>query len=73
MAWWIFACHGDLPSEGLPPVVDLPVDAFGVRTSMRAVPRVYHIIHLEGVTPSIWQDTPCKRAVKFAEGGRKFT
>ena len=54
----LFACCGELPLEGLHLVVELPVDAFSVRRSLRAVPRADHISHLEGVPPSAWQATP---------------
>ena len=70
MAWRLFACHGDLPIEGLPPVVELPMDAFRVQRSIRTVPRADHVSHLEGVTPSVWQATPRKRVEKAAEGRR---
>ena len=46
------------------------MDAFGVRRSVRAVPRADQISHMEGVSPSVWQATPCKRVGKAAEGGR---
>ena len=65
----IFFCHGELPQEGLPPVVELPVDVFGVRRSVRAVPRADQISHMEGFSPSVCQSTPCKRVGKAAEGG----
>ena len=57
----LFACQGELPLEGLPPVAELPVDAFLVRRSVRTVPQADHISHLEGVSPSAWQSMPCKR------------
>ena len=66
----LFACQGDLPLEGLPPVVELPVDAFSVRRYVRALPQADHIIHLEGVSPSAWKVTPCERAGKAGEDGR---
>ena len=67
VSWGIFAFRGELSSEGLPPVVELPVYTFGVRRSVRAVPREYNVSHLEGVTPSVWQSTPCKRSGKAAD------
>ena len=66
----LFAYWGELPLEGLPPVVEFPVDAFLVRHSVRAVPREDCISHLEGVSPYAWQATPCKRV---GEGGRGWT
>ena len=68
-AWRLFACHGELTSEGLPPIVYLRVDTFGVWRSVCAVPRVEHVSHLEGATPSVWKVTPCKREVNLSEGG----
>ena len=53
-------------------MVELPVHAFEVRRSMCTVPRVYHVGHLEGVTPSVCQPTPCKRAVKLTDGGERL-
>ena len=47
-------------------MVELPVDAFGVRCSVRAIPRVDHVSQLEIVTPSVLKTTPCKREVKLA-------
>ena len=45
------------------------MDSFGVRRrSVHAVSRADHVSHLEGVTPSVWQATPCARVVKAAEG-----
>ena len=45
-AWGISACGGDMPCEGLLLVVDLPVYAFAVRRSVRAIPRVFHLSHM---------------------------
>ena len=70
IAWRLFACCGELPLEGLPPVAELPMDVLLVRSSVCAFPRADHISHLEGVSPSAWQATPCKRVGKLAEGGR---
>ena len=53
----LFACLGDLPYYGLPTVVDLPVEAFAARRSMRAVPQEDHVSHPEGVTPPFFN--PC--------------
>ena len=65
----LFEFRGELPHKGLPPVVEFPVDAFGVRRSVRAVLREDHIIHLEGVSPSACQATPYERVGKASEGG----
>ena len=48
----LFAFHVELPSKDLPPMIELTVDAFGVRRSMRTFPMADHVSHLEGVTPS---------------------
>ena len=53
----IIACRGEPTSEGLPPLVDLPMEDIGVRRSVRAVQREEHISHLEGVTPFMWKST----------------
>ena len=62
----LFACLGELPSEGLPPVVEIPDKAFVSRRTVLAVPRVDHVTHLGGVSLLDWQKKPCKRAVKSA-------
>ena len=33
-AWRLFACHVELPTKGLPPVVKIPVEAFGLQSTM---------------------------------------
>ena len=50
-------------------MLELPVDAFRVQHSVRAVLRADRVSHLEGVTPSIWKATPCEKVMKAAEGG----
>ena len=54
-------------------MVELPVDAFLVRRSVRAVLRADNIIHLEGVSHSAWQETPCGMTGKAAKGGRDLS
>ena len=66
----LFACHGELPRYGLPPKDEIPMEAFVVQRSLRAVPRADHVSPLERVTPSVWQATPRERAMKISEGGR---
>ena len=51
----LFACLGDLPIEGLSPVVDIPDKAFAARGSVRAVPRVDHLTHLGWISSLDWQ------------------
>ena len=53
-------------------MVELPVDAFGLRHSVCAIPREDHVSHLEGVTPSMWQAIPCKTVGEMAEEERKL-
>ena len=53
-------------------MIELLVDAFGVRLSVRAVPRSDHVSHLEGFTLSMWQAMPCERVVKASEEDRNL-
>ena len=62
----IFACLVKIPAKGLPPVVDIPHGDFSARRSVRTVPRVDHITHLEGISLLYWHMNPCKRAAKSA-------
>ena len=39
----LFACMGEIPAKGLPPVVDITNQAFAVQLSVRAVLQVYHV------------------------------
>ena len=57
---------GKLPAEGLPPVVDIPTEAFVACRSVRAVPRVDHATRLWGISLLDWQTKPCKRSAKSA-------
>ena len=66
----LFACLGDLPDRGLPPVVEIPMETFAVRRSVRAIPWADHVSHLEGVTPPVWQSMSCDLAGKLQEEGR---
>ena len=50
-------------------MLELTGDAFLVRRSVRTVPRADTTSHLERVSPSAWQATPCDRVGKAAEGG----
>ena len=62
----LFAYLGKLPSEVLPPVVEIPDEAFAAQHTVCAVPRVDHVTHLGGISPLDWQTKPCKREVKSA-------
>ena len=49
---WLLSSLGELPYEGLLPVVEIPVESFTVRRSIRAVPQDNHMSHLQGITPA---------------------
>ena len=63
----LFACLGELPTKGLPPVADIPHEALAARPCACAIPRVDHVTHLGGISPPNWKTKPCKRAGKRAE------
>ena len=44
------ACLGELPAEGLSPVVEVPEKAFAARRSILAVPQIDHVTHLGGIS-----------------------
>ena len=56
----MFACLGELPTKSLPPVVDIPDEAFVARRSVRAMPQVDHLTHLGGISPLDCQINPCE-------------
>ena len=60
------ACMGELPAEVLPPVVDIPHEAFSVRCSIFAVPLVEHVMHFWGISPPDLLTRPCEMAVTTA-------
>ena len=62
----LFACVGELPTEGLPQVTELLPDFFAARRTVRAVPRIDYVAHLGGISPRDWQTKPCERAAKAA-------
>ena len=57
----LFGCHGELPTEGLPAITEIPVASFVALRAVSAVSREDHRVHLEGVPPSGWQTMPCER------------
>ena len=59
----LFACLGELPAEGLPPIIEVSPDFFAARCSVHAVPQSDRIACLGGISPLDWQTEPCKRAV----------
>ena len=59
----LFACLGELPSKGLPPVMEIPPAFFAAWRSIRSVPRSDHIACLGGISLLDWQTNPCERAV----------
>ena len=64
----LFDCVGELNEEGLPPLAEIPVEAFAVRRTVRAVPQDDHVSHMEGVTQLTLQSMPCKREEKLLAG-----
>ena len=73
MAQWIFACLVELTEAGFPLLAELPAEASAVWCSVCAIPRAYHVSHLEGVTPPVWQSMPCKKEAKLSTRGRDFS
>ena len=63
---FLFACWLELPTEGLPVVVEIPHESFAVQRSVCAMPQVYHVTYLGGIYLSGWQTMPCNRAGKTA-------
>ena len=63
----LFAFVRELPSSVLPPVAEIPWVDFAVRSSIYAVPRADHKVHVEGVTPSLCKSMPCERVRKLQE------
>ena len=57
----LFACPGYLPVYGLPLLVEIPVEDFTVRCSVRTVPRADHMSRFEGGTLPVWKSMPCDR------------
>ena len=68
----LFACQGHLTNEVLPPVVELPVEAFVMRRYVQAVTRADHVSHLEGVATRVLQSMPFERLGKLSAGGRNL-
>ena len=56
MSQRLFACLVDMPTKGLPPVVEIPHKAFAPRRSIRAVPRGDHVTHRGGSLPYRLED-----------------
>ena len=54
---------------GNPPVVDIPVDTFVVRRSIRTVSQEYRVSHLGVFPPLVFKKILCKRAEKLMPGG----
>ena len=46
----LFACLVELPTKGLPPVVEISNKAFMARRMVRTVPQVDHVTHLWGIS-----------------------
>ena len=62
MARRVLDFSGELPTEGIPPMRDLPISSFFVQRAISAVLREDHIVHVEGIIPLIWQKMPYERA-----------
>ena len=69
----LFTCLVGMPDKGLPLVVEIPVESFAARRSVRAILQADHISHLEGVTPTVCQSMPCDRAGKILMEGRDLS
>ena len=50
----LFSCQVELPTKGLPPVVEIPHETFAVWRSVCAMPQVHHVRRLGGISPSNW-------------------
>ena len=61
----LLAFNRELPSEGLPPVMELLYDAFAVRCAIFAVSLVDHHVYVEGIPLPCWKSMSCERAVKL--------
>ena len=66
----LLAFSGELPPEGLPPLMETPVDSFAVRRPFYAVPRDDNLVHVEGVPSLIWHTTTYERAGKHAKDSK---
>ena len=64
----LLGCCGELHLEGLPANTEITMASFAARRVISAVLLEYHILHVEGVSVSIWWMTPCERASGEAEG-----
>ena len=62
----LFTFQGEFSAEVLPPVVGITHEAFAERRSIRAVPQVYHVIHLGGISLLDWHTIPCESLGKTA-------
>ena len=60
----LFPCLGDLPAEGLPPVVEIYFEAFAAQRYVCAVSRADQVTHLGGISQLDCQTKACKRDVK---------
>ena len=65
---WLFGCIREIPSEGIPAIVDIPVASFAEQRVVSAVSQEDHIVYMEGVSPSSCRTKPCEIASCKAEG-----
>ena len=61
-----------MTDEVLRPVAELPLVAFAMCRSVRAVTRADHVSHLEGVATRVLQSMPFERLGKLSAGGRNL-
>ena len=61
-----------MTDEVLRPVAELPLVAFAMRRSVRAVTRADHVSHLEVVATHVLQSMPFERLGKLSAGGRNL-
>ena len=64
----VFTFVGDPPEAGFPQVVDIRVETFAVRSSVRTVTRANHQIQMERYPMLDCQSMPCKQAGKTPPG-----
>ena len=60
----MLAFRGEIPSEDLPPIVDIPVASLVARRVIRTASREDHVVHVDRIPPSDWKTTPCEREGK---------
>ena len=64
---WLFGWRRKLTLEGIPEITEILVNSFAAHRGVSAMLQEDHIVHLEGVSPSNWQTTPCERSSRKAK------